>query len=109
VTYETHRASENGKGTRDDPLGPVGADYNQKLRRLVQDQVSTFTDKAVKSDDARVPVHLWNLKVLEGCNWTQERFNESPKFWKKCFNSFNTPGSWLLGVWKRRVERSFYT
>jgi len=79
----------------------IESEHVKKLRVMVEDQNSTVTDKAVKSDDARVPLHLWNLKVLEGCAWTQERFVKSPEFWKRCFKSMDVLQGWLLGEWKK--------
>lgn len=69
---------------------------------------STVTDKAVKSDDAEIPEHLWNLKVLEGIPRCQDKYASDPKYRRRFLSSVGVLRSWLLTEWKKRVERSFH-
>ena len=42
--------------------------------------LSTVTDKAVKSDDASIPVHLWNDRIALGLQAIREKENKTLPF-----------------------------
>ena len=64
---------------------------------------------AVKADDAKVPVWLWNTAILTGLvqfpnlnrNFTEEQYDI-------IMRGLDALRGWLLKVWKKRVKTSFY-
>ena len=75
---------------------------------------STVTDKAVKSNDASIPVHLWNDRIALGLQAMREKENETFPFdftkdddclrFQRGLEGLRKLG---LIVWKQNVRRSF--
>ena len=76
---------------------------------------STVTDKAVKADDAAIPLHLWNDRIAKGLQEMRSANNETFPYdftevndrlrFQEGLDGFRKLG---LFVWKRNVRRSFW-
>jgi len=76
---------------------------------------STVIDKAVKADDAAIPLHLWNDRIALGLQEMRKANNETFPYdfaevndclnFQKGLDGFRKLG---LLVWKRNVRRSFW-
>jgi hypothetical protein len=74
----------------------AGAKRRESSGRENESRVTTTTDKAVKSDDAALPVFLWNEAVcrgLPGIEATDEGVS----------NALDVLRKWLLSYWKKKV------
>jgi hypothetical protein len=58
--------------------------------------------KAVKSDDADVPEHLWEEHLFQGSGWAEVWINDQERFTKAC----KLLKSRMLRWWKKTVTRS---
>ena len=66
--------------------------------------------KATKSDDAEVPVYLWNQRVLEGLDWIRDTLrhtHELEKTLRKFEVAMRTMRKFLLRIWVNKVGRDF--
>ena len=75
---------------------------------------STVTEKAVKSDDAAVPEHLWNDRVAVGLRDMRKKQDrifpfdfESAKDCKRFSKGLAGFRAFALKIWKRKVRREF--
>jgi hypothetical protein len=84
-------------------LAPIVESVAEDEEELKSEPKSTVTDKAVKSDKAEVPKHLWNSRVFELESLKRmDRFNDEEK--ETILDKMQKA---LHVVWKRKVERNF--
>lgn len=62
---------------------------------------STVSAKAVKADDASVPVYLWDNQVLLKVSCSHDVSKD------RLCRALNTMRDFFLKVWKHKVERDF--
>jgi hypothetical protein len=118
VLDEVNRAFVARRGKRSRPLGsaslptlkpPALASAATELSRKAAAEVRVDrqadetkgtgkADKAVKSDDAAVPVFLWNEAVCRGLKGIEPSDDGVTQ-------ALNVLRDWLLGIWKRKVVR----
>ena len=104
----------------------IPLDQDDVLMDLAVDLV---TDKATKSDDAKVPERLWDQRIAEGLMilWKKERrarlisgkrtrrhpfplvFRRTKTDWVTFLKALVTIRKFFLGIWKRRISSEFET
>jgi len=89
----------------------LGTRKGQRQRKIKEEETNdtTVSSKAVKVDDARLPVQLWNNKILEGLpREHQEACTRDPEALKQ----FEGLLEWIrcksLKVWKKFVIAKFW-
>mmetsp|Transcript_3704 Transcript_3704/g.5806 ORF Transcript_3704/g.5806 Transcript_3704/m.5806 type:complete len:120 (+) Transcript_3704:1434-1793(+) len=68
----------------------------------------TVTAKAVKSDEASVPVHLWDEKIMELFPWLVERCQADESSAQKLQKTLYWLRGRCLRWWKTSVIRKFH-
>ena len=72
---------------------------------------TTISAKSTKSDDAEVPQHLWDQRVILGIAWLKAKLIRSQNLDLELFKvrrAMRLLRGQLLRVWKRRVEVEFW-
>jgi hypothetical protein len=93
----------NVKKPRLSPLGPVEMVKDGPISSVLESKQSnvTVTVKSTKSDDASVPVHLWDNRIL-----ALRRLKGLPRV--KALEALNTlREKFVLPFWRRKVGRDF--
>ena len=88
----------------------VGEGRQEPFEGIAAPAESTVSDKAVKSDKAEVPRHLWDERVakVREAVWTQYALGDS-KSKRVVEDAIDALRMMALRWWKRRTCRSFFT
>ena len=75
----------------------INTNREEKLEELVE---GAHNIKATKNDDAEVRTNLWDKHLLLGFPWVVQNRDTS--------SALDVLRNWFLGIWKRRLTRSFF-
>jgi hypothetical protein len=91
---------EHAEGLR---LRQTGSGSTMKASAATSDAARAIREqKAVKSDNAEVPKHLWEEHLFDGSGWAEVWTNDQERFTKAC----KLLKSRMLRCWKRTVTQS---
>jgi hypothetical protein len=74
-----------------------------------ENKVSTVTDKATKSDDAGVPEHVWNRRVVAGFPHLRSQLTtpQARNLISTVETALDTIRKMALRFWKNKLEKEF--
>lgn len=117
-TKKRHERSQTGNISKKRTRSPERRNRNDvpEVKMSSRDWFTRSSDqgvatKATKSDNADVPAHLWDLRVLEGLPWLENKMNcfRGPELANQVKRGIEILRNFFLKVWKRKVLNELET